>query len=133
MRDGLKAAFPGVEMSFDRKVDGGCSRRRPDVFMDCLTHVVIVECDENRHAGYSCENKRMMELFEDCGRRPIVFIRFNPDACGRRGGCFIPTPSGLRVNRREWGVRMRRLVECVGEARERVPSREISIEHLFYE
>ena len=42
---------------------------------------IIVEIDENQHIDYdcSCENKRMMELSQDVGHRPIIFIRFNPD------------------------------------------------------
>ena len=41
----------------------------------------IVEIDENQHIEYdcSCENKRIMELSQDVGHRPIIFIRFNPD------------------------------------------------------
>jgi len=46
---------------------------------DLGTHILIVEIDENAHAVYdcSCENKRLMELSQDVGHRPIVFIRFN--------------------------------------------------------
>jgi len=63
-------------MIFDKQT-GGCSKMRPDVFIDKFTHVVIIECDENQHKDTSCENKRTMELFQDFGNRPIVFIRFN--------------------------------------------------------
>ena len=59
--------------------------------MDLLTHVVIVECDENQHKSYipECENRRKMELFRDVGFRPVVFVRFNPDGYrGGNGGCF---------------------------------------------
>ena len=43
--------------------------------------VIIVEIDENQHTNYdcSCENKRIMQLSQDVGHRPIVFIRFNAD------------------------------------------------------
>ena len=42
---------------------------------------IIIEVDENQHKSYecSCDNKRIMELSQDIGHRPIVFIRFNPD------------------------------------------------------
>lgn len=45
------------------------------------SHIFIVEIDENAHTNYdcSCENKRSMELSQDLGFRPIIFIRFNPD------------------------------------------------------
>jgi plastocyanin len=59
----------------------GCSRRRPDLLLDLIDQVIIVEVDENKHVDYdcSCENKRIMELSQDLSHRPIVFIRFNPD------------------------------------------------------
>jgi hypothetical protein len=58
----LKEAFPDRPWVFDRKVDNGCSRYRPDIFLDLLTHSLIVEVDENQHDSYDCEceNKRLM-------------------------------------------------------------------------
>ena len=87
----IKAAFPEYSWICDKRIQGGCSRRRPDMILDLGSHIVIVEIDENRHddSGYECENRRMMELSLDVGHRPIVFIRFNPDA-------YI-TESGVRV------------------------------------
>ena len=43
--------------------------------------IIIVEIDEYQHENitYSCENKRIMEISQDLGHRPIIFIRFNPD------------------------------------------------------
>jgi len=65
----------------DKKVYDGCSKKRPDLFLDLGFQIVIVEIDENQHNKYdcSCENKRIMEISKDVGHRPIVFIRFNPD------------------------------------------------------
>ena len=65
----------------DKIISGGCSRRRPDLLLDLGYQVLIIEIDENQHTDYdcSCENKRIMELSQDVGHRPIVFIRFNPD------------------------------------------------------
>jgi hypothetical protein len=65
----------------DKKIQDGCSRKRPDLFLDLGYQVIIVEIDENQHQDYdcSCENKRLMLLSQDVGHRPIVFIRFNPD------------------------------------------------------
>ena len=79
--DFLKEQLPTEMIVCDKQIDGGCSRRRPDIFIDKLTHSVIVEIDENQHESYdcTCENRRLMELFEDLGRRPLVMIRFNPD------------------------------------------------------
>ena len=64
----------------DKVIDGGCSKKRPDIFLDLLTHSIIIEIDENQHKTYdNCELKRINLLFEDLGDRHIVFIRLNPD------------------------------------------------------
>lgn len=73
--------FPNFTWNLDKKIEDGCSRRRPDLFCDLGYQVIIVEVDENQHTDYdcSCENKRIMQLSQDVEHRPIVFIRFNPD------------------------------------------------------
>ena len=55
--------------------------RRPDLMVDLGYQVVIIEIDENQHISYdcSCENKRLMQLSQDVGHRPVVFIRVHPD------------------------------------------------------
>ena len=73
--------FPNFTWITDKKIDGGCSKRRPDLFLDLGYQVVIVEVDENQHVDYdcSCENKRIMQISQDINHRPLIFIRFNPD------------------------------------------------------
>lgn len=137
MREYLKEEFKEqITMIFDQKVADGCSRRRPDVMIDFGTHVVIVECDENQHKGYDCENKRMMEIFQDCGSRPIVFIRFNPDAYEEGGnkfkGCFETTDAGLKVIAREFTRRMKQVVGKIEEYRQNIPRKEVNVEQFFY-
>jgi len=77
----VKTNFPHVSWSADKIINGGCSKRRPDLLLDLGYQIVIIEVDENQHTDYdcSCENKRIMELSQDLGHRPLVFIRFNPD------------------------------------------------------
>jgi hypothetical protein len=79
--DRIKETFPDFSWVHDKKVQDGCSRRRPDLLLDMGSHIIIIEIDENKHTEYdcSCENKRLMELSQDLQHRPIVFIRFNPD------------------------------------------------------
>jgi hypothetical protein len=74
--------FPEHTWITDKKINDGCSMRRPDILVDLGYQVLIIEIDENAHQDYdcSCENKRIMELSQDVGHRPIVFIRFNPDS-----------------------------------------------------
>lgn len=73
--------FPNFTWNLDKKIEDGCSRRRPDLMCDLGYQVIIIEVDENQHDKYdcSCENKRIMQLSQDIGHRPIIFIRFNPD------------------------------------------------------
>ena len=73
--------FQDMTWTCDKTIQDGCSFRRPDVKCDMGSHIVIIEIDEYKHAEYecSCENKRIMEISQDVGHRPIVFIRFNPD------------------------------------------------------
>ena len=73
--------FPNFTWNLDKKVEDGCSKKRPDLMCDLGYQVIIVEVDENQHTDYdcSCENKRIMQLSQDVGHRPIIFIRFNPD------------------------------------------------------
>jgi hypothetical protein len=132
MRTALRDALPNITMVFNKQVDGGCSGRRPDVRIECLTHSIIIECDEHRHSGYSCENKRIMQLFVDCGRRPIVVLRFNPDRNDASPGCFVSTTRGYRVLKPEWERRTAHLVERVEHHLTIVPCATVSSEQLFY-
>ena len=77
----VKLWFPNFTWFADKQVKDGCSSKRPDLLLDLGYQIIIVEVDENQHNKYdcSCENKRLMELSQDLGHRPIIFIRFNPD------------------------------------------------------
>ena len=83
--------YPEFTWVADRKIQDGCSLRRPDLLLDMGTHIIICEIDENKHTGYdcSCENKRLMEISQDLQHRPIVFIRFNPDSYRDQQGILI--------------------------------------------
>ena len=79
--DYIKNEFPDMNWICDKRVNNGCSLKRPDLLLDLGYQVLIIEVDENQHKNYdcSCENKRLMELSQDLNHRHIVFIRFNPD------------------------------------------------------
>lgn len=68
--------------SYDRPIDGGCTKYRPDFVIDYGTFKVIVEVDENQHKSYACdcEVARMCMIHQDMGGIPVIFIRFNPDS-----------------------------------------------------
>jgi hypothetical protein len=126
LRDELRIMFPNndINMLFDKKVEGGCSSRKPDVLIDCLTHSIIVECDENQHKSYKCEERRTNELYLDLGDRPLIMIRFNPDSYIDKNnikveGCFKPLTKIEDMHKRkfydlkkeEWKRRVDILVE----------------------
>jgi hypothetical protein len=117
----IKTKFPHVDWALDKIVNGGCSRRRPDMLLDLGYQVLIIEVDENKHTDYecNCENKRIMELSQDMGHRPIVFIRFNPDGYGKSvTSCWCNNKQGICVVKkskiREWGERLMVLEESIG-------------------
>jgi hypothetical protein len=78
MTDFIKEEFRDEVITFDKQT-GGCSKRRPDVYIDKFTHVVIVQCDENQHKNKeytNCDTKRTLELFQDFGNyfNPLIFF-----------------------------------------------------------
>ena len=77
----IQLLFPNFTWFADKQIKDGCSSKRPDLLLDLGYQIIIVEIDENQHNKYdcSCENKRLMEISQDLGHRPIIFIRFNPD------------------------------------------------------
>ena len=137
LRDRLKDEYKEtITITFDKKVEDGCSKRRPDVRIDFGTHNIIVECDENEHRGYSCENKRTMEIFQDCGNRPIVLLRFNPDSYEenyiKHNGCFKINKSGLKIDEKEFERRVKILIERIDFYMKNTPKKEVTIENFFY-
>ena len=104
----------------DKKIKDGCSRRRPDLFLDLGFNIIIIEIDENQHNNYdcSCENKRLMEISQDLGHRPIIFIRFNPDEYINKNNetvesCWKLNKNGIinitKNNIEEWNMRLENL------------------------
>jgi hypothetical protein len=119
----VKEQFPDIEIVTDKRIHGGCSKRRPDIFIDLEYQIIIVEIDENQHVEYdcSCENRRIMELSKDVGHRAIIFIRFNPDdykqnktnvtscwAINGHGVCCVKKSKQI-----EWNTRLQTLKETI--------------------
>jgi len=128
----------------DKKVKDGCSKKRPDLFLDLGYHIIIIEVDENQHINYecSCENKRLMELSQDVGHRPIIFIRFNPDEyitkCGKISSCWIINNQGIyniKINKqKEWAMRLESLKNQIEYwiNPNNTTDKTIEVIHLFY-
>lgn len=143
--DFLREQFPKYDISFDRRIQGGCSSRRPDVLIDFGDQVVIVEIDENQHQAYdcSCENKRLMELFQDAGSRPMTMIRFNPDQYKNNKDKSVPScwevtkSMGLckvkDKKQKEWQRRLDTLKKSIEFVAEHGNDKEINVVHLYYD
>lgn len=134
--DFLKSQFQEtLTMRFDKMVEGGCSRKRPDVFIDFGSHCLIIEVDEHQHVSYSCEEKRMIYLYEDVGFRKIVFLRFNPDRYKDDKTVYLSpfryTRAGiLHLEETEFRRRMDYVVERIHVHRSE-PTEQITVEYLF--
>ena len=134
----IRQCFPDLIIPNDRRIDGGCSGKKPDFFIELLTHVVIIEVDENAHMTYdqSCENKRMMELSEDIAHRPMVFIRFNPDGNSDGPSCWGVDGNGLAIVKKkravEWQKRLAALTAKINFWKVTIPDKTVELIKLFY-
>lgn len=144
--DYIREHFQEYTISFDRRIRDGCSLRKPDIFIDFGEYVLIIEIDENSHRYYdcSCENKRLMILFQDTGSRPLVMIRFNPDQYYDHNeqsitSCWEYTKEkGLCVIKKnkqtEWEQRLETLRNAIQFQIDYIEERkEIDVIHLFYD
>ena len=139
----IKENFKEYDWVTDRTVLNGCSRRRPDLLLDFGDQVLIIEIDENQHTDYdcTCENKRLMELSQDVGHRPLVFIRFNPDAYKTSDkkvkSCWTVNSKGLcTINLKQikdWESRLTALVDQIRYRSVHKTDKTIEIIQLFYD
>ena len=117
--DFVKNKYLNLNWISDKKISNGFSKRRPDLLLDLIYQIIIIEIDENQHTDYdcSCENKRIMELSQDVGHRPIIFIRFNPDDYTNNNvnitSCWSQNNKGICVvkksKEKEWTERLKSL------------------------
>ena len=139
--DFVKQKFPDLNITYDRRIQNGCSLKRPDIFIDCGTHVIIGECDENGHRYTLCETKRMMELFVDAGSLRMVMLRLNPDGFVKKNNqkissCFkVCKKTGILIvaDKKKWRNRLDVFCDRLRYYVNNIPEKEITIEHLFYD
>lgn len=129
LAEALKDMKLGINFIQDKKVDGGCSLRRPDFLFDLFSHTVIVECDENGHRDYdtTCEIAKLNETFTDLADRPMILIRFNPDKYEGKS-CF---DKDCKLIQSEWNKRIKVLKKELKKAIKEVPLELITIKSLF--
>ena len=126
---------------YDRTISCSSSGKIPDWFFDKFTHVLNIECDEEQHKSRdtSCENKRLMLLFKDCGNRPFVCLRLNPDKYkdengNKINGCFsFDEVNNLIVDEKEFQRRWEKLQIEIDYFLETIPTKEVTLKKLFYD
>ena len=110
------------------------TRRRPDAraLLHCagiFSHDIVIEIDESSHWFYVCADERHKEqethLYINGLTKPLVWVRFNPDAyddpaTGQRvTSCFgRESATGVRVKdskQAEWSQRLEKLRQVVAE------------------
>lgn len=100
------------EFVHDKKVPR--SRLRPDFRYVGEDHIVVVEVDEHQHRQHSMQDEiaRMQEIHR-CLKKPIIFIRYNPD-------CKVP-------HEVKHAKLVEKIRECMGKK-----VHDIVITYLFY-
>ena len=120
--DYIREIYPDFDWINDKRIQGGCSNRRPDLLADFGSHIIIIEIDENKHTDYdsTCEVARLNQLSIDLHHRPIVLIRFNPDAYVGTDGkkvssCWrlnkLGVMSVVATKKNEWIHRLKEVVK----------------------
>jgi hypothetical protein len=136
--------FPNFTWFHDKRIEDGCSLRRPDLFLDYGTHVIMIEIDEHKHESYdcSCVNRRTMELSLDINHRPCVIIRFNPDGYIDQHNNKVKSPwkihkklgvlSIMKTHQEEWNNRLKNLLDCIDYWTQNPTDKIIEMIELFY-
>ena len=132
LKEYLESQYMDKTITHDKRVE--CHLYRPDFVFDMGSHTIVIEIDENQHRSYdtSCDNKRLMSIFEGLGSRPMVMVRFNPDRYDSTPGCF-KKDGQLSGNGKEWKLRTGKIKERIDHWVCTQPGREISVEHLFFD
>ena len=128
----------GDIFEYDKQIKCGCSKRRPDWFIDCYKYSIIIELDEDQHKYTSCDEKRMMELFQDLGNRQLVVIRINPDKYNKKGkmkeGCFeFDEKNTIKCLTKEFDRRFNKLINFIDYYLDNEPEKEITVRKLFFD
>ena len=143
--DFILKIFSNMSWFSDKRINDGCSKRRPDLFLDLGYQIIVIEVDENQHVNYdcSCENKRLMEISQDVGHRSIVFVRFNPDQYVNKDGIKINTCWTInkstkllcvsKANDKEWTNRLNSLMQQVQYWLDNKSEKMVEIVQLFYD
>lgn len=102
------------------------------VIVNCITHILIVECDEDQHSWYnlSCEISRMADVHAALllagYMLPLHWIRYNP--CGK----YSVGDDIFAVKRPEREIQLREYISSVCDGAV-LPVGQNSVHYMFYD
>ena len=110
----------------DKIPEGSCDKYRPDFVWDNGLNITILEVDENAHRTYACEceQARMVNISQDFGGIPVIWVRFNPDSYTDNFG---------KKHRGNINSRMDKVVEVLKNCEEYRPIGLMSIIYMYYD
>ena len=124
----IKTALEENKIKFihDKMSDSSCHRHRPDFLIDCNTHYIVIEVDENQHQSYpdECERNRMINIYQGFGGMNTLFIRFNPDS-------YIDN-SNKKIRGGITNSRIKRLVSLINSSQNYPPQFPMTVVKLYY-
>lgn len=142
--ESINENFPEIKIVCDKIISSGYSRRRPDMCIYMKDYNIIIEVDEHQHNGYAeiCENMRMMQLFTDLKNKPLVMIRFNPDAYIKSNNvrvksCWTHNKEGMVIihknKRDDWNNRLLKLRKTIDYYLNNPPTKDLEVCYLYYD
>ena len=104
----------------DKRIKGeACLAYRPDVMYIDHTRAVHVECDENQHYSYTCDEKRMTDLYAEYPGKTAIWIRWNPH--------------DYKAGNKTQGERLRQLVDTLKQVESMEFDSKIHVIYMFYD
>ena len=141
----VKDNFKDIDLIIDKCLigDGLCLKSRPDILIHLNNHSIIIEIDENQHKFYNpiCDEARINNI-QEALNRPIIIIRFNPDAYTYKGkiikSCFKDdVNTGLKTIPKnkldDWNNRLAILKNTINDNLDILNDEPIKIIKLFYD
>lgn len=113
----------------DTKVYGeACQTYRPDKLYASPNLILHIECDEQQHIysgnDYSCDEKRISEIYDEFPGHKYVVIRWNPDK--------YKLPQGkVRITTK--AAKLELLLKCMENIIKNPPEEMIKIIYMFYD
>lgn len=111
----------GIRYIWNAPINGRYSTYRTDFLIKRKDFYVVVEVDEQQHRSYQGEALRMARIYHEL-KKPVCFIRYNPDD-------YLDMNNEMRETPRQ--LRHQRLLQTIEELRE--VTAPLSVVYLYYD